>query len=221
MSPGLVGPAVPLNISLHPADSGLDLVSLSAGYNSDYFNLLPWDMDDAEAEALPQSSYEPASADGAIVRLERYNRLSFGVKDPEGRIISGTELELDGWQIHWTSISIPDSASVDIRDGLQPHPCMDFLVSFHPDKLSRVNHFLNDLRHGDVKMACSPAGIAFAKPTEGKKSGGGPIVAYYADRVMKKLIRLWYDVESGAFSVGMYLKMHLLSSLSNVYNVVS
>ena len=52
------------------------------------------------------------------------------------------------------------SASVDVREEMQPHPCFDFLVWFDPDKLTRKSVFLNVLRHAD-KLVCSPAGLAF------------------------------------------------------------
>ena len=58
------------------------------------------------------------------------------------------------------TLSLSSSASVDVREEMQPHPCFDFLVWFDPDKLTRKSVFLNVLRHAD-KLVCSPAGLAF------------------------------------------------------------
>ena len=57
------------------------------------------------------------------------------------------------------------TASVDVREEMDPHPCFDFLVWFDPERLTRSSVFLNVLRHAD-KLVCSPAGVAFVNEDE-------------------------------------------------------
>lgn len=84
---GLIGPAVPLSYSY-------DSVILAAGFDSDFFNFFPWstdsDQNDEAADAVPQINYSPPGTEAALT--ERYNRLTFGVRDPVGRIVTGTSI---------------------------------------------------------------------------------------------------------------------------------
>ena len=68
------------------------------------------------------------------------------------------------------------TASVDIREEMDPHPCFDFLVWLDPERLTRRSVFLNVLRHAD-RLVCSPAGVVFV--TEEKRTDSRKKIAFF------------------------------------------